>query len=373
MHEAFFTARLLNSLLIGLGDWIVLAGLVRLFRLRSPSFLRLLYGAALIHTALAWFFVSPSAPIQFRWRLVSGDAFGAALEQYDSLVLGLWCGGTLLALLWRVLRARRLQRLLRGLDELADAPDTALTVEMESLATELGVVAPRLRVVDGGVLPPFLARLPLPASRPHAVLFLSRGTLEALKGGERRAVLAHELAHLRHGGRRWAQALDLLRAPFFFHWPFGRLLAAYSLEVEKACDQDACRLLGARGHLASSLLKVAAQGRSRLRAHHARGARLGRGFAWPRPGTAELQGRLRQLAHLSPRGNFLAPRWAGALQVLLVLSCAPLCPTAGTVASKNAIELKQRAAGFEGLRGRLVFSPLCNSPIQVAFQHLGRR
>jgi len=91
-------------------------------------------------------------------------------------------------------------------------------------------------------------------------LVVTRGMLELLDREELKAVLAHELAHIRGGDNLFNLVLWLRDLAFFS--PFAHLAAkAYTEERELAAD-FAAETDGGRAHLADALLKVAQRGRS---------------------------------------------------------------------------------------------------------------
>lgn len=91
--------------------------------------------------------------------------------------------------------------------------------------------------------------------RPRIVV--SSGLMRSLRAGERRAVLAHEAAHLR---RRHHVHLRVLRLAAAVH-PFLRpAMRAGLLAVERWADEEAARNLGDRALVARSLLRAALAG-----------------------------------------------------------------------------------------------------------------
>jgi len=91
-------------------------------------------------------------------------------------------------------------------------------------------------------------------------LVVTRGLLELLDREELKAVLAHELAHIRGGDNLFNLVLWLRDLAFFS--PFAHLAAkAFTEEKELAAD-FAAETDGGRAHLADALLKVAQRGHS---------------------------------------------------------------------------------------------------------------
>jgi hypothetical protein len=103
----------------------------------------------------------------------------------------------------------------------------------------------------------------VPAAAPFAlaggvrqpVVLLSRGLLDRLTPRQRRIVIAHEAAHLRHGDLRRNLLLELLLIP---HLPAARrgLRQAWLRSLEERADDAAARRFGAEDVVAT-LLQVA--------------------------------------------------------------------------------------------------------------------
>lgn len=158
-------------------------------------------------------------------------------------LLGLMSGtigaGTLVG---QIVRTRRFLRGLRRHD--GEGPP-----ELALLSAELGLRG-RVDVVED--------------ARPYAFTYgwrrpriaVSRALLEALDGQELRAVLLHELYHVRqHGPARLALVRSMARGLFFL--PLASDLAwSYTVLEELAADGFVLRRLGDRWALASALLKV---------------------------------------------------------------------------------------------------------------------
>lgn len=85
------------------------------------------------------------------------------------------------------------------------------------------------------------------------VACISTGLMAALSPGELRAVVEHELAHVRRRDTLWRL---LTRALSLSHWPPVRqqLLNDLNLAVEQACDEEAAAHVGDRLTVASALV-----------------------------------------------------------------------------------------------------------------------
>jgi beta-lactamase regulating signal transducer with metallopeptidase domain len=145
----------------------------------------------------------PAAPPEEpRPQLAAAPAFA-----WRPLLAAAWLGGSALWLLLASVRGRRFARLLRY----GKPAPAGLQREADALAARLGLSAPALLLVPGRVSPMlwapwWSARLLLPADL--------LGRLDAVG---RRALLAHELAHLRRGDHRVRLFELLVTALFWWH------------------------------------------------------------------------------------------------------------------------------------------------------------
>lgn len=159
--------------------------------------------------------------------------------------VALWLAGAVLMLAGLALQWLWLRRAVRRLPELADARWRALATR---LAVELGVPLPALRHARPGWASPLLA--------PGRVLCLPAWCLD-LPDDEARAVLGHELAHLRRRDPAWRLLAAVMKALL---WPqaLNRVaLRRLDLLAELACDAAAAAPVGQRLALAQSLLRCA--------------------------------------------------------------------------------------------------------------------
>lgn len=172
---------------------------------------------------------------------------GIEPRAHDAAVgfVALWVAGAALMLAGLGLQWAWLRRTVGRLPALADARWQALAAH---LAADLGVPLPALRHARTGWASPLLA--------PGRVLCLPAWCLD-LPGDEARAVLGHELAHLRRRDPAWRLFAALLRALL---WPqvLNRVaLQRLDLLAELACDTAAAAPSGQRLALAQSLLRCA--------------------------------------------------------------------------------------------------------------------
>jgi len=230
-----------------------------------------------------------------------------APKAHDTAVafVGLWLAVALLMLLGLALQWAWLRRAVSRLPVLADARWQGLAAK---LAADMGVALPALRHARPGWAGPLLA--------PGRVLCLPAWCLE-LPDDEARAVLGHELAHLRRRDPQWRLLAALLKSLL---WPqaLNRIaLRRLDLLAELACDAAASAPSGQRLALAQTLLRCA-------EALKVQGARQGPALACGAASTGSpLLARVRRL--LRPEGEE-APRerrglrWglAGAMVAALV-------------------------------------------------------
>jgi beta-lactamase regulating signal transducer with metallopeptidase domain len=163
-------------------------------------------------------------------------------------VIGLWCLGVASLLLLLLARLFRMHR-----DVKRGAPAPAWIGEaVARYRTTLGVRLPvRIRVVPGNQSPALMGLL-----RP--TILLPQGALDNLREDQLRAVLAHEIAHVKRWDFvvNWAQVL--LGIAYFFHPLFWFANREMRRERELACDDLTLITLGLnREGYAESLLRVA--------------------------------------------------------------------------------------------------------------------
>lgn len=159
--------------------------------------------------------------------------------------VALWLAGAVLMLLGLALQWAWLRRAVRRLPALADVRWRALAGR---LAADLGLPLPALRHARPGWASPLLA--------PGRVLCLPAWCLD-LPDDEARAVLGHELAHLRRRDPAWRLLAAVMKALL---WPqaLNRVaLQRLDLLAELACDAAAAAPSGQRLALAQSLLRCA--------------------------------------------------------------------------------------------------------------------
>ncbi len=148
-----------------------------------------------------------------------------------------------------------------------------------------------------------------PVARGRIVV--TTGLLRALRPGERRALFAHEAAHLAHHHAWWTTAAELAAA---VNPLLGRTARAVSHAVERWADEEAAAALADRRLVARALARAA------LHVHAARDETAG-----PPPLAAlgavggDVSDRVRALLAPAPRGQVLP---ALALATLLAISLA---------------------------------------------------
>jgi hypothetical protein len=157
-----------------------------------------------------------------------------------------------------------------------------------------------------------------------------RALLQALDPVERRAVLAHEQAHLdqRHDLHRAAAALATRVDPFLYWVP-----AALGLATERWADETAARYVGDRAAVARTIAAVASVGRDP--------GRFGAGPAWlsaMHAGASDVALRV-SLLGAGPRPHRL--RWPAALLGVVVVAVA--ATLAGVYLTKELFEAAEHA------------------------------
>lgn len=164
----------------------------------------------------------------------------------DGIALALfaaWLAAIALGALRLAAQASAIRRLGRHAGRHGLPPSAALCVEVDQAAAVLEVPAPALRLLDGLVSPMLLPgrRLLLPAWVP------------ALSSEQRRALLAHELAHLQRRDPAWRVLQRVAALPLCFHPLAWHALARLDALAEDACDARAARLAGSGRPLAECL------------------------------------------------------------------------------------------------------------------------
>ncbi|KFN50696.1 M56 family metallopeptidase [Arenimonas composti] len=163
-----------------------------------------------------------------------------------------------LVLLWAAasLRAGRglarqlgdVRRLQRGLESVTEfAIPAALRADADTLAAEFGIRRPRLHLLEGLASP-----MLLPTLRGPTLLLLPAWTGD-LAPRQRRALLAHEFAHLARRDPAWRLATRIALLPLAWHPLARHALARLEALAEHACDACAARLQGDGRPLAECL------------------------------------------------------------------------------------------------------------------------
>jgi beta-lactamase regulating signal transducer with metallopeptidase domain/Tol biopolymer transport system component len=167
----------------------------------------------------------------------AGPAGGETPGRFDFLGQLSWRSWLVLAWLggiaWQVgcllVRRGRLRRLLRR----AAVADPRLLALMEQAAAQLGLSRRPALVLTDEVGAPFVCGLLRP------VLVLPRGLMAELDPDRWRAVLLHELGHLKRRDLWWGWLPALARLVYFFHPVAHWVCFRIRLERELACDQFA--------------------------------------------------------------------------------------------------------------------------------------
>lgn len=220
-----------------------------------------------------------------------------------SLAFILWAAGALISLLkmargWvHVRTALRLSTAAPGLIS-ACARDVAQRLDVRR--------AVALRVLPG-LGSPFLTGM------THPVIVLSERAAVENDVLQIRAVLAHELAHVKSCDTFWMASASFLSALLWFHPLQWGLRAAHGTACEEVCDAVAADLVGGAEPYAHALAKEA------LAVHFAAVAPGG----VPMLGSSEIMHRLRRLRQ-GIRANALAGHWVAVASVAGITLLAAL-------------------------------------------------
>lgn len=168
------------------------------------------------------------------------------IEVPDAAAWGLlacWVAGLLWGaarLLAQVIAVRRLGRLAK---QQGAAPDPGLSGAARSLAGQLAIAPPTLRL---------LPQLQSPMVLPGANVLLPSWS-QTLPATQQRAMLAHELSHLQRRDPAWRIAQRIAALPLFFHPLARHAQRRLDALAEDACDARAAQLLGSGRPLAECL------------------------------------------------------------------------------------------------------------------------
>ena len=206
------------------------------------------YGAAALLTRLVGLHSPAARVLVFSVPLIA--AFGARIRLSPDAVweivgVSLVVAGTLFSA--DVFRYRRFIRTLA--QDLHPAP--ALQAVVDALAPHFGLRTPprayESNTVGGG---------PCVVGLWRPVVVVPRPVAACMDADELRALVAHELAHVRRRDGLWKWTLQFLRRLAFLNpvaWAVHRRIG---LEVERACDLHAVYVTGQPGVLARTLVKV---------------------------------------------------------------------------------------------------------------------
>lgn len=243
--------RALDSILVGAGDCCLVAMCFVLLRLRNARTRRLFWAAALLHVVSS--FALRLSPFNFIRVDVAHDGSSAMIARIDSAApwsCGVWLALVAAFVIWRIAAGHRSLRVLRGFASLALPAPAHLDADLRAIASRTGRAAPPIVVLPLAMATPFVFGLRRP------LLCIPSHLVDALPRDELRAVLGHELAHLR-GNDLWvALALDLVRVVLWFNPLVHVMVGRYRRELEKERDADACRLGATPRALGRALLQV---------------------------------------------------------------------------------------------------------------------
>ncbi len=199
--------------------------------------------------------LAPTSAVQAAPTVVLSDAAGASIGSSDPS--GIWLFGWLVlagyvAVLGLIVfrAAIRGWRLRQGVNSLPEPPRPVLR-EVEALARQLGLARPPRVVTTDEAISPFVFGFLKPT------LVLPDLVFERVELPAHRALIVHELAHIRRGDLLVRRLQNMARLLLFF-WPpvwwVCRRIEGFS---EMACDQWAVKLTRVSPHLyARSLLNV---------------------------------------------------------------------------------------------------------------------
>lgn len=235
----------------------------------------------------------------------------------DALLLALllWCLGSVVLLLRVLHQMRALLRMRRRVLREGRAASAATTALLQDLAYEMGVSAPALRV---------LPALNSPMVLPGVVLLPHWA--ESLDVAQRRAMLAHELAHLDRRDPLWRPLQRLALVPLFFHPLAWHALRRLETLAETLCDRVAAERGAGRALaecLAECLARSAGTADDRRHSTFDRGAALALAMAERGDGIVPRVRTLLENPHMRLSTIPVRWRWTAAALALFALIALP--------------------------------------------------
>jgi beta-lactamase regulating signal transducer with metallopeptidase domain len=227
------------------------------------------------------------------------------------ILIALWLSGTAVLFVRLLVQARGLLRLRRRLLHEGAPAGEELQRRLQALAQEMRVRVPTLRILSG---------LASPLVLPGAVL-LPRWA-EGLDVPQQRAMLAHELAHLRRRDPLWRPLQRLALVPLFFHPLAWHALRRLETLAETLCDAAAVERSGSGRPLAECLAECLARSAD-VHNTEQRGAGWALAMAERSGGIVD---RVRTLLENSQMKISTIPtrwRWTAAVLVLIALIALP--------------------------------------------------
>ncbi len=235
----------------------------------------------------------------------------------DALLLALllWCLGSVVLLLRVLHQMRALLRMRRRVLREGRPASAATTALLHDLAEEMGLTAPALRV---------LPVLDSPMVLPGVVLLPHWA--ESLAVAQRRAMLAHELAHLDRRDPLWRPLQRLALVPLFFHPLAWHALRRLETLAEMLCDRAAAERGAGRALaecLAECLARSAQVADDRRHPSFDRGAALALAMAERGDGIVPRVRTLLENPHMTLSKIPTRWRWAAAALALFALIALP--------------------------------------------------
>lgn len=183
-------------------------------------------------------------------------------------------------------------------------------------------------------------RLAAPVALGTAEVCVPRGLLPRLSLAQRRALLAHEAAHLERRDPLWIAAAEWIASLSAFQPLARRVVAALRRDAELLCDDAAVRRTGDAGALARALATLAEAFDPAARASQAAVALDGS------PLVQRVERLVRRAGAPHTRGAWLPAVLAGAAVAAVlcatgpVLSAAPRVPSRGAVPRGAVLEME---------------------------------
>jgi Zn-dependent protease with chaperone function len=237
--------RLASAIPASLGAWATAAIFLRLLRIRDARLRAACWAWTLVPVGLALAGRASGGVLALR-LVVPADHPLFRDGRFAPIALAVWAAVAAVLVTRRIVRDARLVACVEGLAAASDVP-AELAAAVERAARWTGATAPRIAVGDDGGTA-FVAGVRSP------VLFVPLSLWDRLDVRGRRAMLLHELAHVRRRDPLRLRALSVLVAVLWPAFPLRWIAARLRDAWEAQADLEAVHGGATRSALARSLV-----------------------------------------------------------------------------------------------------------------------